>query len=41
MQTATLPGYFSEDEQAERLGKTRRTLQLWRQRGGATGWMRK
>jgi len=32
---ATLSGYLSEDEQAERLGKTRRTLQLWRQRGVA------
>jgi hypothetical protein len=34
----TIPGYFSEEEQAKRLGKSVRTLRIWRQRGIGPAW---
>jgi DNA-binding transcriptional MerR regulator len=36
----TIPGYRTEEQQAERLGKTVRTLRLWRQQGIGPAWIK-
>jgi hypothetical protein len=35
-----LPGYISEEQQAERLGVTVRTLRSWRQQGIGPDWVK-
>jgi hypothetical protein len=34
----TVPGFITEAEQAKRIGKTIRTLQLWRKQGIGPAW---
>jgi DNA-binding transcriptional MerR regulator len=36
----TIPGYRTEEAQAERLGTTVRTLRLWRQQGIGPAWIK-